>query len=88
MKIRILKSARKHGLSDEDIAHGIANTLQSVFKETSETEQLIRFSIGVLTDGRICEFLSFFEDDMETIVVFHALVPPTDKFLRTFKRRR
>lgn len=87
MNVKILPSARKHRLTDEEISFGIASTLESVFQENAETDQLIRFSLGVLPDGRVCEFLSFFEDDMETIVVFHALVPPTDKFLDMFRKR-
>ena len=87
MDVRILDSARKHGLSDEEIAHGIASTLESVVRENPATEQMVRFSLGVLSDGRICEFLSFFEDDMQTIVVFHALVSPTQNFLKMFRKR-
>ena len=87
MNVKILPSARKHGLTDEEVSFGIAGTLESVIRENDKTGQMVRFSLGVLPDGRVCEFLSFFEDDIETIVVFHALVPPTQKFLKMFRKR-
>ena len=86
MKIKILESARKHGLTNEDIEYGIANTVNSTYMQNDKTDQLLRFSFGPLPDGRICEFLSFFEDDLETIVVFHALTPPTENFMKRFRK--
>ena len=69
----ILESARKHGVSDEDILHAYRNPIR-VF----EVEDLVML-IGAAVDGNLLEIGVAVAEGVEFVV--HAM-PARQKFLR------
>lgn len=72
--VRILKSAHKHGVSDEDIRHAIANAIRF-----HDLDQGLVMIIGPSTITALIEVGVVTAEDDEPIVV-HAM-PARTKFL-------
>lgn len=72
--MRIAESAHKHGISDEDIRHAVANAIR--FHDLDEDLVMI---VGPSASGTLIEVGIVTADDDEPIVV-HAM-PARAKFL-------
>jgi len=71
--MEVAESARKHGVSDEDIDHAVRNPLRMV---PSEGRDLV---IGADRAGRLLEVVVLDDDPREEPVVIHAM-PLRPKF--------
>lgn len=68
--MKILPSARKHGLSDEDIFRAAMHTEWREYSDTWNPQ--IQFRVGFDTKGRLIEtFVEVYENGDE--IVFHAM---------------
>lgn len=72
--------ALKHGLSEAEVAHAW-DTPIACRQRGGELDPPIWIAIGVLPDGRMAELVAL-EDDRGRWRVFHAMTPPTKKFVR------
>lgn len=79
-RIIVLPHALKHGLSEVEVAHAWKNALYSRRREgKDDPPQWI--AVSILPDGRMVELIGI-EDEDGNWRVFHALVPPTKKFMK------
>ena len=76
--IRVHSHARKHGLTDEEIAYAWENVIRCRQRNGTDDPPLW-ITIGVLPDGKLVELVAFL-DEAGVWCVFHAFVPPTKKF--------
>ena len=74
------RHALKHGLTENEIRHAW-DTPIACRQRNGEDDPPIWIAIGVLPDGRMAELVAL-EDSQGRWLVFHAMVPPTKKFLR------
>ena len=86
LDIRILQNALKHGLTEQDIRHAIKNTICIKYKQ-NERGNLIRLSIGLLKNGQTCELISYVNIE-HNIVVFHAMCPARNAFVKEVQNKR
>jgi hypothetical protein len=73
--VRIGEPARKHGVPDADIEHGVRNAIRRVALEENLT-----MLIGPATDGAMLE-IGVLDLDGDDPVVIHAM-PLREKFYR------
>lgn len=76
--IRVHEHARKHGLSDEEIAYAWENIIRSRQRNGTD-DPPIWIAIGILPTGNLVELVGFLDID-GAWCIFHAMVPPTKKF--------
>lgn len=74
------RHALKHGLTAEEVKYAWENPIACRARK-GEDDPPIYIAIGVLPDGRMAELVGL-ETDRGTWLVFHAMVPPTKKFLK------
>ncbi|MCL2158466.1 MAG: hypothetical protein FWH48_03570 [Oscillospiraceae bacterium] len=79
--VEILPSAKKHGLSEEDILYALR---QSIYDETLESDPNKTLSIGYDGKARLIEIIFHVISD-ENIVVFHAMPCRRNYIERMFK---
>jgi hypothetical protein len=73
-------NALKHGLSERDIAYAWESPVRCRQRNGTD-EPPIWIAIGSLPDGRMAELVAF-QDEVGRWCVFHALTPPTLKFIK------
>lgn len=78
LMVRVHPHARKHGLSDEEVAYAWEEAIRSRQRNGTDDPPLW-IAIGVLPDGRLAELVGFLDED-GVWCVFHAKTPPTKKF--------
>ena len=78
--VRIHEHALKHGLDEGEVAYAWQNPIRLRQRHGTD-DPPIWIAIGVLPDGRLAELVGF-RDRWGVWCVFHAMVPPTKKFLR------
>lgn len=78
--IRIHGHAFEHGLSKEDIEYAWENLIRSRQKNGTD-DPPIWIGIGILPSGKTVELVAFL-DESGIWCVFHAMEPPTQKFLK------
>lgn len=78
--VQIHPHAYKHRLSESEILYAWSNPVVFRFRDASESQEVI-ILIGCLPDTRLCELVAY-----RTIegmwCIFHAMAPPTKKFIR------
>lgn len=74
--MRIISSARKHGIADEDMLHAARNAIRDV--EIDGSSILL---IGPARDGRLLEVVLLLSDEEDDDAIIHAL-PLRPKFHR------
>lgn len=72
--------ALKHGLSKDEIRYAWESSIVCR-QRNGENDPIIWIVLGVLPNGRMAEMVAF-EDEMGVWHVFHAMTPPTKKFLK------
>lgn len=78
--VSINSHALKHGLEAEDAAYAWGHSVKC--RQRMGTDDLpLWISIDVLPDGRMAELVGFL-DVSGTGCVFHAVTPPTKKFMK------
>ncbi len=83
MRIEIIKSALKHGLSEDEIVHALEHSRKSrTVKKSGNVNKEVEFVLGVLPNGNFCELAVALSYDEQALLVFHAQTPPTKGFLR------
>jgi hypothetical protein len=80
VKIIVLSHALKHGLSEKEVAYAWQSPILCR-KRQSKDEPPRWIAIGTLPDGRMAELVAV-EDITGTWHVFHAMTPPTKKFIK------
>jgi hypothetical protein len=80
MKVLVLPHALRHGLGEEEIIYAW-NSLIRCRQRQSKDEPPRWIAIGTLPDGRTVEMVAF-ESLAGEWCVFHALTPPTVKFIK------
>jgi hypothetical protein len=78
--------ALKHGLSEEEVRYAW-DTPIACRQRSGELDPPTWIAIGVLPDGRMAELVAL-EDNLGRWHVFHAMVPPTKKFLKELEMTR
>lgn len=76
----VLPHALKHGLSADEVAYAWDSPI-ACRQRSGENDPPIWIAIGVLPDGRMAELVAL-ENAAGQWVVFHAMVPPTKKFVK------
>lgn len=79
MNTRVLPHALKHGLAEEEIVYGWESPVRCRQRNGTD-DPPIWIAIGMLPDGRMAELVAF-QDERGDWCVFHAMVPPTKKFI-------
>lgn len=80
MKVKVLGHALKHGLSEEEVSYAWSCPIRCRQRESND-EPPRWVAIGMLPDGRLAELVAIQSQD-GVWQVFHAMVPPTKKFLK------
>lgn len=83
MNIKVLPSALKHGVSVKDVVYGWSH-LKLCIKRIGKDYPPRYLAIGCLKNGNLIELIGF-QDGAGVWVVFHAMCPPTRKFLTEMK---
>lgn len=77
---KVLESAKKHGLSEQEIRDALENIVCSK-KRYKEAGKAVCLAVGILPNGRTCE-LAFFINQFGDPVVFHAMSPARNSFVK------
>ena len=77
--VRVHRNALKQGLSAEEVACAWERPIRSRQRNGTDDPPLW-IAIGALPDGRTVELIAFMDRD-GAWCVFHAMVPPTKKFM-------
>lgn len=88
MQIRVLDSALKHGLTEEDILWALENSqLHNTVRRSGNVNKEVDLVLGTLKNGNLCEIMSTISYDETQVVVFHAMTPPRKDFLKKIEGR-
>lgn len=88
MQIRVLESALKHDLTEEDIIFALENSqMHNTVTQSGNVNKEIDIVLGALPDGNLCEIMSTISYDETEVVVFHAMKPPCKGFLKRIEGR-
>ena len=83
MHVRVLDSALKHGLTEEDILFALENSqMCNTVKQSGNVNKEVDLVLGLLPDGNLCEIMATLSLDDTEVVVFHSMKPPCKDFLR------
>ena len=83
MQVRVLESALKHGLTEEDIQFALENSqMYTTVEQRGNVNKEVDLVLGTLPDGNLCEIMSALSFDETEVVVFHAMKPPCKDFLK------
>lgn len=86
--IKILRSALKHGLSEEDILYAYDTYYEyAIVKKSGNVNCTIECLIGMLPNENTCELMATASYDEKSIVIFHAKQPPSKDFMKHFRKR-
>ena len=86
MFIKVLPSAKKHGLNDLNIRIALQNCVCQRLKK-NEKGNCVSLAIGILQSGQTVE-LMYYINNFEQIVVFHAMSPACNSFINEIKKKR
>ena len=86
MNIKILDSALKHELSENEIRHAMENSVCSKSKKNSRGN-VIWLCVGILPTGQTCE-LMFYVNKFFEHVVFHAMSPARNQFVKDVQSKK
>ena len=88
MRIEIIKSALRHGLSEDEIVHALENSKKSrTVKRSGNINKEVEYVLGILPNGNFCELAVAISHDEQALLVFHAMTPPAKGFLRQMDGR-
>ena len=77
--------ARHPELTETDVLSAWRNAIALVRRETSEADFYV--AVGFDTNGRPIEMVAAKDDD-GSLLIFHAMIPPTKKTLRELRVER
>lgn len=80
--MEVLPSARKHGISDDDIRHGYNNAVAAI---TTPDQPDFTMLVGSDLNGRLLEIGILAADDNDYVI--HAM-PARSKYAKMIKRNR
>lgn len=80
MGVRVLDHATRHGLSRAEVEYAWRNPLRCRQRHGTD-DPPYWISIGNLPSGHLAELVAFMDRDGDWCV-FHAMTPPTKKFLK------
>lgn len=86
IRVKVLSHALKHGLSEEDVVKGWLNPLESRRRHGTD-DPVAWIALVALSDGKPAEMIAF-QDERGTWCVFHAMTPPTKKFIKELREER
>lgn len=78
-KLHIAHSARKHGVSDEDMHHATRNFVVEIYHHDEETGALLHLIQGPALNGAMLELVIVDPLDPEEATIIHAM-PARRKF--------
>ena len=84
MNIRVLPSALKHGVSVSDVVYGWSH-LKVCIRRVGKENPPRYLAVGFLNNGNLIELIGF-QDSAGTWFIFHAMCPPTRKFLTEIEK--
>ena len=88
MNIRVLDSALKHGLTEEDVIYAIENSqMSNTVTRSGNVNKEVDLVLGVLPNGNLCEIMATLSYDESEVVVFHAVQPPSKDFINKIEGR-
>jgi hypothetical protein len=79
MRIKVFSNALKHGLSEDDVLYAWQSPIRCRQRNGTD-DPAIWIAIGVLPNGKMAEMVAF-QDIDGFWCVFHAMTPPTKKFI-------
>lgn len=88
MNIKILNSAKKHGLTENEISYAMKNILFSKRKNNADIDRLVFMAIGLLENGTTCELTYSLNLMKNFYVVFHAMSPARNSYIREIKDQK
>lgn len=78
LDVRVHSHALKHGLDEENVIYAWRNYWRMRNRDIPRTDQII--AIGFDRKGRLIQMVGVMKSD--GILVYHALTPPTESFMR------
>jgi hypothetical protein len=79
MIVKVLPHALKHGLCEEDVVYAWKSPVRCR-QRNGINDPALWIAIAALPDGRMAELVGF-QDLTGCWCVFHAMTPPTTKFI-------
>jgi hypothetical protein len=76
----VLENALKHGISEEDVGYAWNSPLRCRQRQSND-EPARWIAIGLLPNGESAELVAF-QDENGDWNVYHAMTPPTKKFIK------
>lgn len=86
MNVKVLDSALKHGLTEEEVKHAMDNCVCSKAKK-NKSGNTVYLCIGILQNGTTCEAMFYINKFFEH-VVFHAMSPARNQFVKDVQEKR
>ena len=85
MNIRVLESAKKHNLTEDEIKYASKNIVCDKVKKRKDN--LVHFAVGILPSGKTCELIFYIEHFGE-VVIFHAMSPAKNQFVKEVQKSK
>ena len=85
MNIRVLQSAKKHNLTEDEVKYAAQHIVCDKVKKRKDN--LIHLAVGILPNGKTCELIFFIEHFGE-VVIFHAMSPAKNQFVKSVQKRK
>lgn len=78
LRVVVHPHALKHGLTEKDVRHAWKNFVRKQHRSSPEEDKVL--AIGPKANGQMVQMVG--RDIGFTIVIYHAMCPPTKKVLR------
>lgn len=85
MNIKILDSALKHHLTEDEVKFASQNIVCD--KAKNKNGNIVHLAVGILPNGKTCELI-YFVEHFEEVVVFHAMSPAKNNFVKEVQKRK
>ena len=87
MFIKILDSAKKHGLTETEITNAVNQILFSKTKK-DKNGKFVHMAVGMLPNGKTCELMYYICESKNGYIVFHAMSPAKNNFIKSVQQRK
>ncbi len=78
MDLVIHPHALKHGVTENSIRYAWDNFVKRVYRESPDQDQII--AVGCDLAGKMIQLVAV--DKLSTVIIYHAMTPPTEKVLK------
>ena len=86
MNILFRSSAFKHNLTEDEIIYAFSNIVKSKRMENAKFDFENIWAVSILPNGKSCELIYFYQD-IDNVVIFHAMSPARKTFVKELERK-